>query len=96
MSSDDIKTTLTELHRELERTPDLDEDLRRLLVEVDADIHSVLSARERTESEVESLRGRLEALSADFAAARVLMSAASNWPPRAFSSASSRAQGSAC
>ena len=28
MSSDDIKTTLTELHRELERTPDLDEDLR--------------------------------------------------------------------
>ncbi|MAT84431.1 MAG: hypothetical protein CMQ43_06960 [Gammaproteobacteria bacterium] len=69
MSSDDIKTTLTELHRELERTPDLDEDLRRLLVEVDADIHSVLSARERTESEVESLRGRLEALSADFAAA---------------------------
>lgn len=69
MSSDDIKTTLTELHRELERTPDLDEDLRRLLVEVDADIHNVLSARERTESEVESLRGRLEALSADFAAA---------------------------
>ena len=69
MSSDDIKTTLTELHRELERTPDLDEDLRRLLVEVDADIHNVLTARERTESEVESLRGRLEALSADFAAA---------------------------
>ena len=69
MSSDDIKTTLTELHRELERTPDLDEDLRRLLVEVDTDIHNVLSARERTESEVQSLRDRLEALSADFAAA---------------------------
>ena len=33
MSSDDIKTTLTELHQELERTPDLDEDLRRLLVD---------------------------------------------------------------
>lgn len=68
MSRSDIKTTLSRLHDELEKTPEVDEDLRELLMEVDSDIHSLLSARERAETEVDSLRDRVEALAADFAA----------------------------
>lgn len=68
MSSSDIKTTLNRLHDELEKTPELDEDLRELLMEVDGEIHSLLSARERAETEVQGLRERVESLAADFAA----------------------------
>lgn len=68
MTSRDIRTTLTELHDELEKTPELDEDLREMLMEVDSEIHALLSARERAETEVQGVRNRLEALAADFAA----------------------------
>lgn len=68
MGSRDIKDRLEELHRELEQTPDLDEDLRSLLMDVDTDIHALLSTTERAETEVQSLHDRIEALSADFAA----------------------------
>ncbi len=68
MNSRDIKSRLEELHRELEQTPDLDEDLRNLLMEVDAEIHALLAAEERAEDEESGVRERLEALSADFAA----------------------------
>jgi len=68
MSRRDIKHRLEELHRELEQTPDLDEDLRSLLMDVDTDIHALLSTGERAATEVQSLQDRIEALSADFAA----------------------------
>lgn len=68
MTSRDIRTTLAELHEELEKTPQLDEDLREMLMEVDGDIHALLSAEEREAGEVQGLRDRLEALAADFAA----------------------------
>lgn len=76
MSSRDIKTRLAELHRELENAPELDADLRRLLQEVDGDIHALLASRQNVEpeeaaepdQELDGMRDRLEALAADFAA----------------------------
>ncbi|MFW6093065.1 MAG: DUF4404 family protein [Pseudomonadota bacterium] len=64
----DIKTTLTELHEALEQTPQLDEDLRTLLMEVDGDIHALLAEEAPAGADVEGLRDRLELLAADFAA----------------------------
>lgn len=66
MSSRDIKTTLAELHDELERAPSLDEDLRALLEEVDRDIHNLLEADQPDDAD--GLRDRVEALAADFRA----------------------------
>ncbi|HEX7037387.1 MAG TPA: DUF4404 family protein [Pseudomonadales bacterium] len=66
MSNEDIKRRLSELHAELESTPELDADLRTLLEEVDEDIHSLLARDDPGEAEVHSLRARLEALAADF------------------------------
>jgi hypothetical protein len=66
MSSQDIKNRLTQLHEELEKTPQLDEDLRELLMEVDGDIHALLASGEPADDEVQGLRERLETLAADF------------------------------
>lgn len=66
MSSQEIKSRLSKLHQELEKTPQLDEDLRRLLMELDGDIHALLADGEPAEAEVQGLRERLEALAADF------------------------------
>jgi ElaB/YqjD/DUF883 family membrane-anchored ribosome-binding protein len=66
MSSEDIRNRLTELHAELEKTPQLDAELRELLMEVDGDIHALLSSGEPARDEVQGLRERLEALAADF------------------------------
>ncbi len=66
MSSQDIKKRLAQLHEELENTPELDDDLRQLLTEVDGDIHALLTSGEPADTEVQSLRDRLEALAADF------------------------------
>ncbi|MFU8815210.1 MAG: DUF4404 family protein [Pseudomonadales bacterium] len=84
MDNRDIKQTLVELHSELERTPELDDDLRSLLMEVDGDIHTLLAkggaaakgetatsgraAAEGQPNEIDLLRDRVEALAADFAA----------------------------
>lgn len=68
MNNRDIKQTLVELHSELEKTPQLDDDLRTLLMEVDGEIHSLLAAEAQGEHEINTLRDRLEALAADFAA----------------------------
>ena len=69
MTDRDIKTTLTELHRELERAPALDDDLRNLLQELDGDIHALLETSDSGENEVSGLRDRVEAMAVDFAAA---------------------------
>jgi hypothetical protein len=67
MNNRDIKQTLVDLHQELEHTEELDDDLRALLMEVDSDIHALLATDERGDTVIEGLRGRLEALAADFA-----------------------------
>jgi hypothetical protein len=67
MSNRDIKQTLIDLHRELESTEEVDDDLRALLREVDGDIHELLAGEERSPGVIDGLRDRLEALAADFA-----------------------------
>jgi hypothetical protein len=67
MKNQDIKQTLIELHRELENTAEVDDDLRALLMEVDSDIHDLLADEERGAGVIDGLRERLEALAADFA-----------------------------
>jgi hypothetical protein len=67
MNNRDIKQTLLDLHQELESTPELDDDLRALLMEVDGDIHALLATEERGATVIDGLRERLEALAADFA-----------------------------
>ncbi|MEQ8484547.1 MAG: DUF4404 family protein [Pseudomonadales bacterium] len=68
MTDRDIKTKLAELRGELENTPELDDDLRALLEDVDADIHALLEADDQEDSVLEGLQERLESLAADFAA----------------------------
>ncbi|MEQ8858368.1 MAG: DUF4404 family protein [Pseudomonadales bacterium] len=72
MSNRDIRTTLEQLHGELEKTPALDADLRTLLEEVDADIHALLAAEGDDDGALkgiqEGIQERVESLAADFAA----------------------------
>lgn len=68
MNRRDIKATLAELHAELENTPQLDEDLRQLLVDVDGDIHALLATDTDSEVDMDGVRDRVESLAADFAA----------------------------
>lgn len=68
MPRQDIADALKRLHAELERAPPLDEDLRRLLVEVDADIHQALHRTPGRAGEYTGLKNRIEGLAADLAA----------------------------
>jgi len=67
MPKQEIRTALEQLHAELEQAPPLDEELRRLLVEVDADIHQALHQTSQAENDIHGLRERVEALAADLA-----------------------------
>jgi hypothetical protein len=67
MPKQEIRSALEKLHAELEQAPPLDEDLRRLLVEVDADIHQALHQGQTEVAHVHGLRDRVEALAADLA-----------------------------
>jgi hypothetical protein len=66
MTDDDIKATLARLHAELEQAPPLDQDLRELLREVDADIHALL--HDAGPGVADGVRARLERLATDLAA----------------------------
>jgi hypothetical protein len=68
MSNKRIKQTLAELHRDLERAGDVDPDLRRLLGEVDRDIHTLLERDSAGDGEASDLADRAEEMAADFAA----------------------------
>lgn len=63
-----IKSTLAQLHAELDQADPADDDLRRLLLEVDSEIHELLEQGTEDKVEVGGLTDRLEALAADFAA----------------------------
>lgn len=67
MPKQEIRSALEKLHAELEQAPPLDEDLRRLLVEVDADIHQVLHQAAPEQTHLHGLRDRIDALAADLA-----------------------------
>jgi septal ring factor EnvC (AmiA/AmiB activator) len=68
MPKEEIRAALQQLHSELEQAPPLDEELRRLLVAVDADIHQVLHQPTAADGQLSGLRERVEALAADLAA----------------------------
>lgn len=68
MPGRDIKETLARLHAELESATDVDEDLRSLLRDVDADIHALLNEDTHESHEVHGITTRLEEMAADFAA----------------------------
>jgi len=68
MPKQEIRAALEQLQNELEQAPPLDEELRRLLVEVDADIHQVLHQPATSDVQLHGLRERVEALAADLAA----------------------------
>lgn len=67
MPRQEIRSALEKLHAELEQAPPLDEDLRRLLVEVDADIHHALHQTPPEQHRIQGLRDRVEALTTDLA-----------------------------
>ena len=64
MSNDKIKRLLAELREALEEAPD-DAEARRLIEELDADIHDMLDAEH---GDSDSLRERVSRLEAEFAA----------------------------
>ena len=66
MPEKQIKLSLSELHQALEQADEVDPELRELLLQVDGDIHKLLNAP--APGEAATLQGRIEALSADFAA----------------------------
>jgi hypothetical protein len=68
MPGSDIKDTLARLHAELENASEVDEDLRRLLRDVDADIHTLLDEETHEAREVHGITERLEEMAAEFAA----------------------------
>jgi septal ring factor EnvC (AmiA/AmiB activator) len=69
MSKEAIRSALERLHAELERAPPLDEDLRKLLLDVDADIHQALHRPSSKAEGRQRLRARVESLAADLAGA---------------------------
>jgi uncharacterized protein DUF4404 len=63
-----LRTQLESLHRELGRTPAVDDATRKLLVTLLGDITRLLQRSTRSEAEHESLTERLDALAVQFEA----------------------------
>lgn len=69
MKSEHLKQLLTQLHEELVRTEQVDEELKSLLQNLNQDIHEVLSKEKAADDPVfAALSERSQALSAKFAA----------------------------
>lgn len=72
-SATDLKSHLQHLHADLNRTPEVDEELRRLLTQLDGDIHALLEKRAAAippvvEEPVYGLTERTREITARFAA----------------------------
>lgn len=66
MDTDRLKSTIRELHGDLEKTGETDPELHKLLTQLDSDLHRLLEARAEVEQEQTGLQERLESLAADF------------------------------
>jgi hypothetical protein len=66
MESKDIKSTIRDLHENLEKAGPIDPETRELLNQLDRDLHSLLEGGGREDREEEGLQDRLESLAADF------------------------------
>ena len=66
MNPDELKTAIRDLHADLEKTGEADPELRKLLKQLDDDLHRLLAARAEVAQEQSGFQERLEALAADF------------------------------
>ena len=66
MSSEQIKTTIRNLHQRLEKAGPIDGETRELLTELDQDLHRLLAAKVEVEDEEAGFQERLESIAADF------------------------------
>jgi chromosome segregation ATPase len=66
MSSDQIKSTIRNLHERLEEAGPIDAETRALLTELDQDLHRLLTAKAEFEDKEAGLQERLESIAADF------------------------------
>ncbi len=62
-----IKESLKRLHADLDARESVDPELRKLLVELDTDIHELLEASDNDAGTTRSMVDRLEALDTQFA-----------------------------
>jgi hypothetical protein len=67
MEINDLKVTLNKLHKELESTGNVDEELKQLLQVLDRDIDLLLKKDERDPLDAVGLAERSQAISAKFA-----------------------------
>lgn len=68
MPREQIESTLAELHEELGKLDQVDDELLTLLKTVDGDIQELLESEAPTADDTSQLMLRVEALGADFAA----------------------------
>ena len=66
MDIEQLKSAIRNVHADLENTGEADPELRRLLQQLDEDLHRLLAARAEVEKEQSGLQARLEGLAADF------------------------------
>ena len=66
MKGKDIKSTIRDLHENLEKAGPIDPETRELLSQLDRDLHHLLESDGRGDREEDGLQERLEALAADF------------------------------
>ena len=66
MASEDIKSTIRELHRSLEQAAPVDPETRQLLSQLDQDLHRLLEKDPVSETGETGLQERLESLATDF------------------------------
>ena len=66
MNIDQLKSTIRDLHADLEKTGEADPELRKLLQQLDSDLHRLLAAQAEVEKEQSGFQERLESIAADF------------------------------
>ena len=66
MDTRQLKSTIKNLHADLEGTGPVDPELRKLLEQLDNDLHRLLAARDEVEKEQSGFQERLEFIATEF------------------------------
>jgi len=66
MSTEQIKSTIRDLHERLEEAGPIDGETRQLLSQLDQDLHRLLAAKVEVQDEEAGFQERLESIAADF------------------------------
>ncbi len=67
MNIDQLKSTIRDLHTDLDKTGQLDPELKELLQLLDEDLHRLLSRQADESLDTSGISERLESMAADFA-----------------------------